>query len=714
MPRSDDDYDRASRLKRSQDEYAQHLQQMERLRQTNDEQRHQPPQSGSMSTPFAAFKRFIDDNFTTFTDNFKNLPSNIAELRANMHTEQRRLEEEEREISSRWTGSADSPDRIQTEVDRIPRSIKEELTIATRWMIEHAARENAHVPLSKIAALYEDRESGSGLLDQLASPLLALGGTWYYMPETGDTLPTASNWSMFGRPTPRWLSVDWFKRSPYSPIQLEAHPDAHLEGLKWRAAFEDLMCAALDKPMTAQQHRDVDLLPGLHWMISLQDRSVLPPLLPRFYSDVLARREFQGQTMQDIVARCNTPWGVERGLPWLDSLNQDFAELRSAFATRESVDESLEYPDTELTMYEQYQQRERLEDYQRQLAMLEKQNAERLVVARAAQSGCPAYSRALDEDCEDDEEEEDDDGSAFTRAFYGDDDDDEDDQDDEDDDACPFANELRRRAMQAHEWNLLREAAGFILTGNRESDFEDAVSAFGDALTRKDAQTAANVLNTWYEHYQDLKIVAPGIVDSSPKDCWATALRAVDHSRVPALDGTGSIEELMRTLGCFEGEGLGKDEGLRGELYRRLVKVLPEETGERRGVGWLRYAFMDLAELEENIEALEEQRENIERMVGGKGVLDSLVEAEKKKQADSHGFEVQRRPDVLSALTTTQTTRLPDGTVTTKVVLKKRFADGREESSESVHTHHEASENSVQKAEAEKKDSGKGKGWFWT
>lgn len=617
-----------------------------------------------------------------------------------MHAEHQRLEVEEREIAARWHGdSSSSSEEISRQVDGIPRSIKEELTIATRWMIEHAANGNSHVPIHKIAALYEDKESGGGLLDQLASPLLALGGTWYFMPETGDTLPTASNWSLLGHPTPRWLSVDWFKRSPYSPIRLEAHPDMQWEGKKWRAAFEDLMSAALDKPMTAQQHRDVDLMPGLHWMISLQDRCVLPPLLPRFYSDVMARRELQGKSMGEIVTRCNTPWGVERSLPWLDSLSQDFVELRSAFATRETIDDALDTPATELDMYQQQESSMSIDEYLQQLELLDQQNKKRLAMARGEQY----FEKLLD-------------GSAFGDDGNDDDDDDEQDEeeDDDDDDACPFANEYRRHAAQAHQWNLLREAAGFILTGDRSSDFEEAVSAFGSALSRKDAQLAANVLNTWYEHYQDLKILAPGIVDASPRDCWSTVAKAFDWSRVPSLEGTGSIEELMRTMGCFEGEGLGRDEGLRGELYRRLVKVLPEGTGEERGVGWLRYAFMEREELENAVEGLEQQKENLERMTsGGNGNARTLTET-RGVQTDAEAVVQGKRPDVLSALTTTQTTRLPDGTVTTKVVLKKRFADGREESSESVHTHHESVQAEMSKKETEKLENGKGKGWFWT
>ena len=68
--------------------------------------------------------------------------------------------------------------------------------------------------------------------------------------------------------------------------------------------------------------------------------------------------------------------------------------------------------------------------------------------------------------------------------------------------------------------------------------------------------------------------------------------------------------------------------------------------------------------------------------------------------------------DVLSSLTTTQTTRLPDGTVTTKVVLKQRFADGREETEEKVHICHEPSPQQADRTEA-MSDQPK-KGWFWT
>lgn len=87
------------------------------------------------------------------------------------------------------------------------------------------------------------------------------------------------------------------------------------------------------------------------------------------------------------------------------------------------------------------------------------------------------------------------------------------------------------------------------------------------------------------------------------------------------------------------------------------------------------------------------------------------------------------RPSVFSELTTTERTVAPDGTVTTKVVLKKRFADGREESSETVHTQRGQDDSSQQdpwramqdaqfpresSEQPGKKNSEKKSGWFWS
>jgi hypothetical protein len=69
------------------------------------------------------------------------------------------------------------------------------------------------------------------------------------------------------------------------------------------------------------------------------------------------------------------------------------------------------------------------------------------------------------------------------------------------------------------------------------------------------------------------------------------------------------------------------------------------------------------------------------------------------------------RPQILSTLTTTETSRLPDGSVKTTVVLKRRFANGLEETQESTQTSFEeptAPEPIPRGQEPTKK------GWFWS
>lgn len=85
---------------------------------------------------------------------------------------------------------------------------------------------------------------------------------------------------------------------------------------------------------------------------------------------------------------------------------------------------------------------------------------------------------------------------------------------------------------------------------------------------------------------------------------------------------------------------------------------------------------------------------------------------------------------IISTLTTTERVSLPDGTVHTKVMLKKRFADGREESSETVHTTQggprsgqqssplsdivrDSKEPSLARSDTEKQKTNN-KGWFWS
>ena len=84
---------------------------------------------------------------------------------------------------------------------------------------------------------------------------------------------------------------------------------------------------------------------------------------------------------------------------------------------------------------------------------------------------------------------------------------------------------------------------------------------------------------------------------------------------------------------------------------------------------------------------------------------------------------------LISSLTTTERNKLPDGSIHTKVVLKKVFSDGREESTETLHTSHDsqqpilkdATSGSIatvepipQRASNREVKEPKRKGWFWS
>ena len=99
-------------------------------------------------------------------------------------------------------------------------------------------------------------------------------------------------------------------------------------------------------------------------------------------------------------------------------------------------------------------------------------------------------------------------------------------------------------------------------------------------------------------------------------------------------------------------------------------------------------------------------------------------------QQDPSPFqEGSNKPNILSTLTTTERTTLQDGTIHTKVMLKKRFADGREESTETMHTQNPVPELQYQPPAKETNGSrskeepselvsrakeNKNKGWFWS
>ncbi|KAK4501392.1 hypothetical protein PRZ48_007201 [Zasmidium cellare] len=571
------------------------------------------------TSPFTAFKKFVDSSFQGFTDGFKNFPSNIAELRAKMQREQERLHEEELDISRRWTGSEDTPDHIQLELLRSTEQERREAFDATTSILAEAQRRNAHVPKAKIAALFNDPESMLGYLDRLASPMLALGGAWYYMPETGDRLPTADSWRWLA-PQPRWLSVDWFKRSPYSPIRLEAHPDLGLEGEKWRAAFEDLMDASLDKPMESRERVGMRALhgkpqstyhgPGLEWLLSLQCRGILPPLLPRAHNDVDSKSMLQSSTPGSIIDtirqhKQDLSLNSEQAKRWHTSLYQDISDLMSEIATKSTSD-------TVAEPIEGLPPLEGVAPYRIQPATEQDLYDSPHIWSSIA---LPDESQST---------------PSQTKVF---------------------ADEETRK----FKWET------------------EKYEALTHALKDGDIDAATDVLNDWYDVRGEIDWFVEDQINR-----LADLNQAITQSKLPfdhpqKQEAYRFLDELTRTdVEKF------KQHEQELDLLRRL-----SDDGERSE-----------EEEKEFIDRLEQERVNLDRMVGEK-VEEQPV--------------VQQKPEVLSALTTTETTRLPDGTITTKVVLRKRFADGREETSESVHTAKEDLEQQHQSEDGKTKK----KGWFW-
>ncbi|KAL9100963.1 MAG: hypothetical protein Q9163_003727 [Psora crenata] len=101
-------------------------------------------------------------------------------------------------------------------------------------------------------------------------------------------------------------------------------------------------------------------------------------------------------------------------------------------------------------------------------------------------------------------------------------------------------------------------------------------------------------------------------------------------------------------------------------------------------------------------------------------VTESHTAAQPQHHISPSTASKMNNPTVLSTLTTTEKTTLPDGTTHTKVVLKKRFSNGREESTETIHTQSALPEMPQQPATDTTKEPDternrrEGKGWFWS
>ena len=549
--------------------------------------------SSTVRSPFERFKNFIDSNFTTLSEGLRNFPSNISELKERMQQEREARREEEKLIWATWTGSNDSPDFIRMQIERSTCEERAASRDAAFQLLRQAYEKNKNVSSHKILDLYRDNEWKFGGLDKFANPMLSFGGACYYKPETVDNLPSTARWG-WPASSPQWLSGDWFKRSPYSPIRLEVYPGLPDEGRKWRAAFEDLLSVALDKPMVSEEKIGIRTPhgkpqstyygPGLEWMLSLQCRGILPPQLPSLYKAVSLFDGF------DKVKR-----------PRIAPFMHDIAQILDAKSA---------------TMYP-----------------MVKRDLEALIDEVSIKSGPETEAAPLLRSW----------GVAPWRVPET--------EQDLYDEMPPFAPEqdYASKLPSVDEYAEMREE-------------------LYDALSESDVDEAASILSDYFKEYNRVGELIGDVLDeiSDNMDTWGEYLiqESLRRSDIPDAEqkrlnsGFGwSWEDLMDKYGPFDDDEIAEDEKVEEEV--ETVKPMPPNTSTQ-----------------------------------------------------------PRRPDVLAQLTTTQTTRSPDGTVTTKVVLKQRFADGTEEERETVHTSREppsaSNEKKSQITEQEEKKEKKKAGWFWS
>lgn len=573
------------------------------------------PASNRNSNFFVDFKDFIDASFSSLAESFRDLPGNIAELKAKMQEEREARKKDQLARWKRWTGIEESPDYAQLRKERATPETRNESITAALLLLEENRAKNKHVPAEKITALFQDPEFRPRLLhpDLSSAPMLSPGGACYYQADNGYNAPSTAIWR-FSEHQPRWLSINWFKSSPYSPISLEAHRDLGVHGAKWRAAFEDLLSASLGKSMQSQEQvgyrwpynnpQSTYTGPGLDWMLSLVCRGILPMQYPlnfnikahekRGVSPYVLTRLRQAES-EGLLVDTPCPKHVNGHVPGLCSR---LGELLDEIATPAPQQTAKQMELTNAETVEPEAEQDLYERLYTNVTGREEGRGQRVEV------------------------------KTEPVAFQ------------------PSPAEHRQDSEAERQWFQNQKRA-------------DVADALFDALERGDTAAVTQCLLSSAE----VDLALGELIDETLRD-W-------DQAASPAM----WKPTLSRAL----------------KLMNHPNEVI-REVEER---------------LQQEADAL------------GLNIASRNIKAEAKKMVDGDVKpQGNSNVDILSSLTTTQTTRLPDGTVTTKVVLKQRFADGREETQEKVHTYqeptqkqqeHQRLDDTVDVEQPKKK-----KGWFWS
>lgn len=599
-------------------------------------------------SPLIAFKHLVDDSFAAIS----NFSHNIAEPRRDAREYQvasQHIKDTASDVAyERWTGiaglcpSMDEWERhAQWQMQNLPRinfMHRPETIEAVQLLLNESTRRNSHIELSKLGALFTDPECNTGHIVEQASPWPIHYAMSAY--DRHNTVPSPAH----------WLSIDWFKHSPYSPVNLEADPALGKYDTKWRHAFEDLLEAALDKPMTSQERFGYRSNlsgrlstwrgPGLDWMLSLLCRGILPPTLAQSSDYAKLHMEIGTPALQDVEEGSN------------------------------SVNEArLEVPDNELDFYEYINQANHSNWNQNKLREAD-------VQGRDSVGRCPDnLGRAIGD-------------TARQEA------------------ARAFADE--ENGLTDGQARSLEVEKGVTDDPLDSFDFESFLAGDGDSGFPKGKEGSMSALearlNARLDRLEEELTERLDYSEGAMVDYFERKLDVLRRSSAGAQQKTlSNCHEPAEGNPSFESESEGASSGQSSDNralqdYQMQLMLLEQQNKKR-----LLMARQELESMNADMPSPDSNEKSGSQILEKGNSQPAILPT--SGQTDSI------RPQVLSTLTTTRTTRLPDGSVKTEVVLKRRFSDGHEETQESTQMSFDQPTTSTA---GDSGPSENKKGWFWS
>jgi hypothetical protein len=663
--------------------------------------------------PLIAFKHFVDDTFSTISE----FSDNMAELRQAAQNRQTSYQKMNDAASERWAGPPGSRAHELGERDgkefyqtKLP---YEDAATITRWLVRASEAANLQVDPQKIVALYNDPEFNPFHVIERTSP-------WPFYSRNPDIAKGRNGAARLLPSATHWLSINWFKHSPYSPVNLEADSMLGQYDTKWRHAFEDLLEAALDKPMTSREKFGVrgtlsGLVstwrgPGLDWMLSLQCRGILPPQLPHMYKeDQVNAAYFSNSRFWSMV---DSRWSGEyvptenHDLTAYSILSDEYDQLVEEIATPAPQDGTdpngeliAEERETHMELLDHLEEkRKRNRRAQWGLSAFEQETSTGRCPDEMGRAVGEAMRQSLEPDTELDVYEQMEHNYSETPQHQL--------------SRCP--DDLGRAVGDAARQDATRPCTAD--NGSSDEQFEDFDF---EKFLATDGEPVSGSSKDDDEKMQDyhLQIALMQQQLQQHQQSYQQLMRARGEESLRQMRENISpydnraVEEYRKNLVASEYDLIP---GSVGDIERQLDEISNEQMDLETAVGELddkaEVLMFFVKELDEQLRELRKGQEELkEAQAEAQTHHDRKQDARQTAIAPASVQSDSKRPQVLSTLTTTQTTRLPDGSVKTTVVLKRRFADGAEETQESTQTSFDESAASA----AGGQDPSK-KGWFWS